>query len=295
MTQLVQLQGIKDNLEEAGYSVFAISNDPVEVLQDFATKHDITFPLLSDSDSAVIRAFGIMNQLIRPDEGQSMRWYGIAYPGTYYVDANMMVTDKDFHQHHARRASGSSVLARVLGRETEIHSHAEIVDVSDQITLSVGLSEPALQLEVISQLLVDIEIPQGMHAYASGAPDQFSCITVEVEGGGIRIGAVSWPASEPMHTLGIDEEVPVYTGRIRASIPITVTSDVIRLGHEIADSLQVSVVVSFQICDDYECFLPESIEATLNCALARLVEPEGLSTYAVRVEALEAETGKPVR
>ncbi|MCH2628799.1 MAG: peroxiredoxin family protein, partial [Acidimicrobiales bacterium] len=117
MTQLVQLQGIKDNLEEAGYSVFAISNDPVEILTEFAAKHDITFPLLSDSDSAVIRAFGIMNQLIRPDEGQSMRWYGIAYPGTYYVDANMMVTDKDFHQHHARRASGSSVLARVLGRE----------------------------------------------------------------------------------------------------------------------------------------------------------------------------------
>ena len=295
MTQLVQLQGIKENLEEAGYSVFAISNDPTEILAEFASKHDITFSLLSDSDSAVIRAFGIMNQLIRPDEGQSMRWYGIPYPGTYYVDANMIVSDKDFHQHHARRASGSSVLARVLGQEMEVHSEAESVDISDHINVRVGLSEPALQLEVISQLLVDIEIPQGMHAYASGAPDQFSCITVEVEGDGIRIGDVSWPASEPMNTLGIEEEVPVYTGRIRVSLPITVTSDVIRLGHEIADSLQVSVVVSVQICDDYECFLPESIEATLNCALARLVEPEGLSTYADRVEALEAETGKPVR
>ena len=295
MTQLVQLQGIKDELEEAGYSVFAISNDPVEILQDFAAKHDITFPILSDSDSAVIKAFGIMNQLIRPDEGQSMRWYGIAYPGTYYVDANMRVTDKDFHQHHARRASGSSVLARALGRETEIHSEAESVDVSERINVTVGLSEPKLQLEVISQLLVDIEIPEGMHAYASGAPEQLSCLTVEVEGDGIRIGDVSWPASEPMNTLGIEEEVPVYTGRIRVSVPITVTSDVIRLGHEIPDSLQVSVALSFQICDEYECFLPESIEATLNCALARLVEPEGLSTYADRVEALEAEPGKPVR
>ena len=51
MTQLVQLQGIKDNLEEAGHSVFAISNDPVEILAEFASKHDITFSLLSDSDS----------------------------------------------------------------------------------------------------------------------------------------------------------------------------------------------------------------------------------------------------
>jgi hypothetical protein len=244
MTQLVQLQGIKENLEEAGYSVFAISNDPVEILADFASKHDITFSLLSDSDSAVIRAFGIMNQLIRPDEGQSMRWYGIPYPGTYYVDANMVVTDKDFHQHHARRASGSSVLARALGQEMEVHSEAESVDVSDQINVSVGLSEPALQLEVVSQLLIDIEIPEGMHAYASGAPDQFACLSLEVEGDGIRIGDVSWPASEPMNTLGIDEEVPIYKGRIRASLPITVTSDVIRLGHEIPDTLQVSVALA---------------------------------------------------
>ena len=40
MTQLVQLQGIKEHLEEAGYSVFAISNDPVEILADFASNHD---------------------------------------------------------------------------------------------------------------------------------------------------------------------------------------------------------------------------------------------------------------
>ena len=210
MTQLVQLQGIKENLEEAGYSVFAISNDPTEILAEFASKHDITFSLLSDSDSAVIRAFGIMNQLIRPDEGQSMRWYGIPYPGTYYVDANMTVTDKDFHQHHARRASGSSVLARILGQEIEVHSEAETVDFYDQINVSVGLTDPALQLEVVSQLLIDIEIPEGMHAYASGAPDQFECLSLEVEADGIRIGDVSWPVSEPMNTLGIDGEVPVY-------------------------------------------------------------------------------------
>ncbi len=295
MTQLVQLQGIKESLEEAGYSVFAISNDPVEILADFASKHDISFPLLSDNDSAVIREFGIMNQLIRPDEGQSMRWYGIPYPGTYYVDTNMVVTDKDFHQHHARRASGSSVLARALGQEIEVHSEAESIDVSGQINVSVGLSEPALQLEVVSQLLIDIEIPEGMHAYASGAPDQFARLSVEVEADGIRIGDVSWPASEPMNTLGIDEEVPVYKGRIRASLPITVTSDVIRLGHDIPETLQVSIAVGFQLCDDYECFLPERIEATLSCALDRLVEPEGLSTYADRVEAIEAETGKQVR
>ena len=295
MTQLVQLQAVNESLEGAGYSVFAISNDPIEILSDFAAKHGITFPLLSDGDSAVIRAFGIMNQLIRPDEGQSMRWYGIPYPGTYYLDENMAVTDKDFHQHHARRASGSSVLARALGQEVQVHSGSQSIEVSDQINVSVGLSEPVLQLEVISHLLVDVEIPEGMHAYAQGAPSQFSCLSIEVQGEGIRVGDVSWPDSQSLRTLGIDAEVPVNMGRIRASVPITATSDVIRLGHEIPESLMVSVAVDFQLCDDYECFLPDQIELTLSSALDRLVEPEGLSIYADRVEALEAEIGRPVR
>ena len=99
MTQLVQLQGVSSKLLAKGYSLFAISNDPVEILDEFAVAHGITFSLLSDEKSEVIKAFGIMNQLIEPDEGRSMRWYGIPYPGTYYLNDNCVVTDKDFHQH----------------------------------------------------------------------------------------------------------------------------------------------------------------------------------------------------
>lgn len=61
MTQLVQLQQILPELHAAGYEVFAISNDPAERLAAFAQEHGITFPLLPDEGSAVIRAFGIMN------------------------------------------------------------------------------------------------------------------------------------------------------------------------------------------------------------------------------------------
>ena len=57
MTQLVQLQKALPAFLEAGYEVFAISNDTVERLADFAQQHDITFSLLSDEDSTVIRAF----------------------------------------------------------------------------------------------------------------------------------------------------------------------------------------------------------------------------------------------
>ena len=115
MTQLVQLQQTLPALREAGYEVFAISNDTVDRLADFAARHGIEFPLLSDEDSDVIRAFGILNTLIKPNEGKHMRWYGIPYPGTYVTDAAGIVIDKDFHQHHARRLSGQALLHRVLG------------------------------------------------------------------------------------------------------------------------------------------------------------------------------------
>ena len=39
----------------------AISYDPPEILAEFSRRRGITFPLLSDSDSATIKAYGILN------------------------------------------------------------------------------------------------------------------------------------------------------------------------------------------------------------------------------------------
>ena len=295
MTQLVQLQSISTELSENGYSLFAISNDPVKILKDFASKYGITFPLLSDEDSKVIKSFGIMNQLISPDEGKSMNWYGIAYPGTYYLDSEGVVADKDFHQHHARRASGSSVLARALGNEIETNSDTAQSILSDGVSIKVGISEPALRLEMISQLIVDIDIPEGMHAYAAGAPEAFTPISLKVEGEGIRLGETQWPASTDLHMPELDLTAPTYFDKVRVIVPITVTSEKIRLGHEIADSLQFSVTASFQLCNETACDLPQQATVAMSVPLKRLVEPEGLQTYVNRVEAIEAESGKEVR
>ena len=51
MTQLVQLQKSLPELREAGYEVFAISNDTVERLADFAEQHGITFGELLDQQA----------------------------------------------------------------------------------------------------------------------------------------------------------------------------------------------------------------------------------------------------
>ena len=87
---MVQLQSDLKQLEEAGIRVVAISYDSVDVLAKFAADRQITFPLLSDSDSQVIKSFGILNK------EASGRTAGIPYPGTYLIDGKGVIRAKLF-------------------------------------------------------------------------------------------------------------------------------------------------------------------------------------------------------
>ena len=57
----MELQDRLEELRGRGLAVAAISYDSEAILKDFAERRGITFPLLSDDDSAVITDFGILN------------------------------------------------------------------------------------------------------------------------------------------------------------------------------------------------------------------------------------------
>ena len=59
-----------------GINVAAISYDSPAILENFAKRRSITYPLLSDTSSTVIDAFGIRNE-----EATGMQ-KGIPYPDT---------------------------------------------------------------------------------------------------------------------------------------------------------------------------------------------------------------------
>lgn len=278
MTQLVQLQEISVELAANGFALFAISNDPVEILAEFAERHGITFPLLSDApESAVIREFGIMNQLIDPSEGRSMRWYGIPYPGTYFLGPDGRVADKEFHQHHARRASAPTILARASGREVDVDMAETAAATSGGVEVRVAMADPTLKLEVISTLVVEVAIPEGKHCYAPGAPEEFTPLNVEVSGAGIRAYEQRWPEAE-------NANPPTYSGRVRVEVPLTVTSELVRLGHGIeVDTAEIQIDLEMQLCDEVTCELPQALSHTVQIPIDLLVMPEGLKRYAERV------------
>ena len=60
----MELQDRLEELQSAGIGVAAISYDSEDTLAAFAERRGITFPLLSDDDSATIREYGILNTAV---------------------------------------------------------------------------------------------------------------------------------------------------------------------------------------------------------------------------------------
>lgn len=101
---MVQLQSDLAKIQAKGAQLVAISYDSPEILRRFATKKSITYPLLSDSDSKTIDAYGIRNK------EATGRTSGIPYPGTYIIGTDGVVRAKLFLEGYEERASTDALL-----------------------------------------------------------------------------------------------------------------------------------------------------------------------------------------
>lgn len=105
---MVKLQADLKKFEEAGAQVVAISYDSVEVLSKFGAERKVTFPLLSDSGSAVIKAFGILNKEVKGD-----KFEGIPYPGIFILDKDGVIRAKLFKDGFVQRPSNEELLKAI--------------------------------------------------------------------------------------------------------------------------------------------------------------------------------------
>lgn len=79
--QLKALEAARAPLAEKGWSLAALSYDSREILAAFADDHDLSYALLSDSDSEVISAFNLLNT----DVPQESRYWGIPHPAIVFI------------------------------------------------------------------------------------------------------------------------------------------------------------------------------------------------------------------
>jgi hypothetical protein len=248
----VELQSRVQELRRQGLGVAVITYDPPEVLADFARRRGITFPLLSDRGSAIIKAYGLLNTTVAPETPA----YGVPFPGTFMLDRQGRVTARFFEQAYQERATVSTMLMKGGFGLERVATTAQTAHLS----LRSWAGDDALVPGRHVSLVVDVTPGPGMHVYAPGATG-YRVVSLAVdEVPGLRVLETTYPASEIYFFRPLNERVPVYQQ------PFRLTRDVFLEASPPAaaaagsrSSLTVSGRLDYQACDDKVCYNPMSV------------------------------------
>jgi len=248
------------DFDAAGVAVYALSYDEADALRDFGEAHGITYPLLSDPNSEVIRSFGILNTLIDPDDHP---WYGIPYPGTYVVNANGVITHKFFDNNLAVRSGPEQLLRSVHGQpmlEARTNEAAP-----EAVQINIALDGRSLAATVQRDLVVRFSVPAGRHVYAEPAPQGTVAVDVVLdENDRIVQRPIVRQPSEPHALAGTGESFQVHHDLFELRLPLTVNN----AAGGVAAEITVSGEVRWQSCDDEVCDIPTSQRFELTLPVA---------------------------
>lgn len=103
--QALELETVKADLDAAGWSLNLITYDSPETLTGFATDRGLTYTFLSDTDSAMIDAFGLRNT----DVTAGSRFDGIPNPAIIFIKSNGEVAGVQKEEGYKDRPATSGI------------------------------------------------------------------------------------------------------------------------------------------------------------------------------------------
>jgi Disulphide bond corrector protein DsbC/AhpC/TSA family len=227
-------------------NVASISYDSREILDRFADQYRITYPMLSDHDSLIIRKFGILNTNVPP----GTRFYGIPFPGQYLLTPDGTVRDKLFLPDYQTRPTASEALLKEYGIPTAdngVTITAE--DVQVRIVVSDKRSFSGQRLGTA----VDFKVLAGWHIYGEPLPAGYSPTSVKFDDDLVASQALEFPQPKPIKFELLGETLPVYQGEFRATGYILLKQKLATGEHKLTGTL------NFQECNDKICKLPQSV------------------------------------
>lgn len=223
------------------------------ILKNFADRRSITFPLLSDPDSKIIRSFGILNEAMK-----SPPFAGIPYPGTYLLDPKGVVLSKYFVDDFRERDTAGEILVKQFGIPTEeAHATAE----TKYFHVSTSASNQLVHQGQHIELVLDLDLNPKMHVYAPGVEGGYIPIEWKMnDSPGFKAPAMQYPKPRMLHLDVINETVPAYVGTLRLTRDIVIGADaqvkpLLGPGNE----LVVEGSLRYQVCDDRECYVPATL------------------------------------
>lgn len=85
-----------------------MSYDSKAILKEFSDHHGISYPLLADPQSAIIKRFGVLN----PDATDFMK--GMAFPGYIYIAPDGRIQQTFFERNYRERYTANNVIATLF-------------------------------------------------------------------------------------------------------------------------------------------------------------------------------------
>ncbi len=249
----MELQGQVKTLAGRGLGLVAVSYDPPETLADFAARRGITFPMLSDWGSSVIRRYDLLNRSVPEDSPQ----HGIPYPGTFMLDARGIVTARFFEAAYQERNTVSSILVRTGSAGGSVLATQAS---TAHLDLAASASDRVVAPGTRFSLVLDVTPKAKIHVYAPGAAD-YQPIALRIDPQpDLIVHPLQYPKSELLFFAPLKETVPVYEKPFRLVQDVTLAASP-EAQRRLKDvkTLTITGTVDYQACDDKVCFIPAKV------------------------------------
>ena len=280
-SELVQLERDYGALKQSGYELAAISYDSQAVLNEFATRKGIEFPLLADHESSAIRAFGVANRKFRKGMQVDVETekvylssignvpvYGLAYPAVFVIDSNKKIAWRFVSESAELRLTGSAILERAVGANIYAYRSAPQ---SGAVKVAATATTTAAALGSRLTVGVEIAMPQGFHVYSPDVGKEYRSLAWRMSPSQCwAVGDASHPDPQWRKLPLAEEKLPVYEGTIRLTRELIVQPAIRADDPSVYDlfrktcldaqsQITASGSLEMQACDDRQCFPPKSI------------------------------------
>lgn len=248
----MELQSRYADITKQGLGLIAVSYDSPETLRRFSDSRGITFPLISDAGSAIIRKYGLLNETVDPKS----RSFGIPHPGTFIVDRKGIVQSRFFEDAYQERYTAATILSTLGVGVAGSPMTANTAHLTMTASISDVIAAPGERLAII----IDVSPKPGMHLYAPGK-HSYQVVQLSLDPQPwMRPQPTIYPASEIYHFKPLNERVEVFMRpfRLRRELTLLATQQAQKMLAAMT-SVTITGALEYQACDDKLCFNPSLV------------------------------------
>jgi cytochrome c553 len=271
--QLVQLQDVQRQFKGKKIGLVAISYDTPEILKAFSEQRGITFPLLADPQSDIIRRFGLLNP-----RGTGFT-DGMAIPGYFHVGKDGRIKEMFFEDIDNDRYTANNVLVKLF---PQLARAAEKSIAAPHVALKVSQSDTTVVLGNRTTLVATLSLPPDIHVYAPGVHGRYKPVALELEPTpGAKLRPVRYPQSKVLLLPAINEKVPVFEGTFQITQDITITNrggafvERLQKGPASGTELTVNGKLRYQACSSTTCYPPTAVPVSWKIKVMPIILREG--------------------